>query len=96
VVATVTAPGDGTLGECAQALEIAGDGVILSALLMQDGRTVARLYEYRGEPGTASVALSAGATQLTEVNLLGEDLAPAQGPLAFGPWQIRTFRVDGA
>lgn len=95
-VTAATEPGNGSLGEEVRALDLAGDGVVLSALLTEGGQTFARMYEYRGEPGTATLALAGGRTQLVEVDLRGQEIGPAEGPLIFQPWQIRTFRLDEA
>lgn len=94
VVAVASEPGCGELGRQVRALDITGDGVVLSALYTQDGPTFARLYEYRGEATEASLALVGGEVRLVEVDLSGQEIGPVVNPLPFRPWQIRTFRVE--
>jgi alpha-mannosidase len=94
VVAVASEPGCGELGRQVRALDITGEGAVLSALYTQDGHTFARLYEYRGEATQASLALVGDEVRLVEVDLSGQGIGPVVSPLPFRPWQIRTFRVE--
>ncbi len=94
VVAVASASGSGELGRGFGTLDFTGDGAVLSALYTEEGQTFARLYEYRGEAAQTSLALVGGEAQLVEVDLSGRAIGPAENPLAFRPWQIRTFRVE--
>jgi alpha-mannosidase len=90
VVSVSTLPGTGALGAELRLLQAGSDNVLLSALYPENGRVLARLYEYQGRPGSALVAL--GGAALQAVDLLGRDPHPVANPMNFKPWQIQTLQ----
>ena len=65
--------------------------VLLSALYPEDGKVIARFYEYAGQEGSVQLQ-SPLANAENEVNLLGEACASAVGDIfPLSPHQIRSF-----
>jgi len=94
IVSLATAPGAGTLDAEVRLVDTGSENVLLSALYPEGGRILARLYEYQGRAGEATVAAAKGQAGLAEVDLLGDNARPAASPLTFRPWQIRTVRIE--
>jgi alpha-mannosidase len=94
VVTAVTAAGNGHLGNRLSLLDIPSSDVILSAFYSEGGRTFARMYEHQGRAATVSLKYLLGRARLTEVDLAGSELGPAQQPMALRAWQIRTVRIE--
>jgi alpha-mannosidase len=94
-LATLAGPaGDGTLGAEVPFLDVAGDGVLLSALYPEGDHVVARVFESRGRGATASIRSRRGSLSLHEVDLRGREVGPAGETLSLRPWQFRTVRLD--
>jgi hypothetical protein len=91
-LALATAPGKGDLGATLQPIRAGGKGTVLSALYPENGRVLARFYEYQGGKGTASLAVE-GSGEAHVVDLAGAPLSPFTGALALTPWQIRTVSL---
>ncbi len=83
-------PGSGKRGGRIAPLDIAAQGVAASAFYTSGGRHYLRMYEHRGFPDSVRL----GRMHCTETDLRGNPIGPAGSPLSFGPWQIRTLRVD--
>src|SRR5208283_4823375 len=94
IVSLTTAPGAGTLDAEVRLVDTGSENVLLSALYPEGGRILARLYEYEGRAGEATIAAVTGQAGLAEVDLLGANPRPAASPLTFRPWQIRTVRIQ--
>jgi hypothetical protein len=91
-VGLASEPGNGDLGQTFQPITLASDEIIASAVYPQGGAFYLRLYEHTGHAAATNLRAWRG-QPLTEVNLAGESLAPAQNPVAFRPWQIRMLRL---
>jgi len=94
VVSVCGASGDGRLGNRVSLLDIPSSDVILSAFYSEGGKTYVRMYEHQGRDTKAAINYLPGPARLTEVNLAGSELGPAQQPMALRPWQIRTVRIE--
>jgi len=92
-VSMVTAPGAGKLDAEVRLLDVDSENVLLAALYPEGGRILARLYEYQGHAGKATLAPTNGTARLEEVDLLGSNAHPVASPLTLRAWQIRTVRV---
>jgi hypothetical protein len=58
-----------------------------------DDGFVLRLHETEGARGTTELHLHARPRRTALVDLLGEPLAPVDGALPYGPYQILSVRV---
>lgn len=90
-----TRPGNCSLGRVFNPVQIRSSNVVLSAMYPQNGKIIARFYEYKGESGIVDMNLSSGPKELQIVDMLGREQGVAQMPLSFSPWQIRSVVVDG-
>jgi alpha-mannosidase len=94
----VTAAGSGSGPvERRPGLELAGDGVVLTALRRRGDRLELRLACQR--PEAAAVRVTGGLTAAREADLLGRpgaELEVRDGGVAveLAPWEIRTLRVE--
>jgi len=88
------APGAGTLDAEVRLFDAGSENVLLSALYPEGGRILARLHEYQGRAGEATMAAANGTARLVEVDLLGGNARLVANPLTFRPWQIRTVRIE--
>ena len=94
--ASYSLEGDGSLGAQLQLFEADSPDVLVTALYSEGGKVHARLWEHSGRGARASLRFLPGKVRLTEVDLAGRALGPADGPLDFRPWQFRTIRVEPA
>jgi hypothetical protein len=81
------------LGTEWQPCQVEGEGALLSALYMRQGRTYARLYEYRGQETSVSLRWLGHLAALTEVDLRERPRGALGHTLPLGPWQVRTVRL---
>ena len=96
VVSVSASPGSGPLGSEVGLIDASSDNVILSALYPESGRILARLYEYQGRNGEATIASGNGRARIEAVDLLGRNARTIASPIPFKPWQIRTMQLDPA
>jgi hypothetical protein len=92
--ASISAPGDGSLGSAFQVLAADSPDVLATAVYSDGGKIHVRLWEHSGRGARAALRYLPGKARLTEVDLAGRTLGPADGPLEFRPWQFRTIRLD--
>ncbi len=93
VVSVLGTPGDGTLGQTVQPLELGSGNILLSALYPENGRVYARLYECSGQSGQATARLRNGSGTFSLTDLLGTPGRPVSFPVPFHPWQFQTFAI---
>jgi len=93
-VSLCSEPGDGSLGDEVRAVDAGSLGVLVSAMYPEAGHVYVRMYEYRGRDSSAAVSYLSGKAAITEVDLAGREIKPAPATMAFGPWRIRTVRID--
>jgi hypothetical protein len=94
VVSTSGKAESGAFGETVQPLELGDDHILLSALYPENGHVYARLYECAGQNSETAIKYQKSEPQLWQTDLSGHSEQPAANPLAFRPWQFRTFRVE--
>ncbi len=90
---STTIPGDCSLGKTYSPMQIKSENVILSAIYPQNGKIIARFYEYKGESGILDIKLPSGQKRIMSVDMLGNEQELVSLPLAFSPWQIRSVII---
>ena len=93
-VAVASAAGDERLGHEVRLVDAASPDAMVTALYSAGGRTYVRLFEYQGRATRAELRYLKGRARLTEVDLAGNEKGPVNAPVALGPWQFRTLRID--
>jgi alpha-mannosidase len=87
-------PGNGKMGNRIAPFDIGASGAIVSALYTRGGKPYLRMYEHRGLPDSVVLGYKGRQSKFTETDLRDNAIGPANSPLRFAPWQIRTFRLD--
>jgi hypothetical protein len=82
------------LPDTVQPFALGSTNILLSALYPENGRLYARLYESVGTGGETAITARNGKARLWTTDLSGHSEQPAANPLAFHPWQFRTFRIE--
>lgn len=72
------------------AIEVAGDGVILSAMYPESRGIVVRLFEANGEKTNVSIS-SPNVTSIRRINILGNDSKPVYDISSINPYEIQTL-----
>ncbi len=85
--------GGGEYGHTIRPLAITPSGPIVSAFYSAADDLYVRLYEPEGRTWQGSLGCPLGDVHLTEVDLAGREAGAVSGPLALGPWQIKTVRL---
>lgn len=88
--------GDGSLGAELKLFAVDSPDVLATALYSEGGKVHVRLWEHTGRGARATLRYLPGRARLTEIDLAGRVLGPAEGRLNFRPWQFRTIRVERA
>ena len=94
LVASYSPAGDGSLGSELKLLAADSPDVLATAVYSEGGKTHVRLWEHSGRGARAELRYLRGKARLTEVDLAGRALGPAEGSLDFRPWQFRTIRLE--
>lgn len=95
IVAISGQTGKGGFGHYFQPLEINSENIILSALYPENGKVIARMYEYMGDTGILNFQLITNkVSEMIEVDLLGDMQSTVHKPLQFKPRQIRSFMIS--
>jgi hypothetical protein len=87
-------PGDGGWGDTVRPIGMDADRILLSALYVNRGQVLARLYESGGSEGGTLMPQLPDGYRLVETDLTGNGDNSVTGPLVFDPWRIRTFRIE--
>jgi alpha-mannosidase len=87
-------PGDGSLPDYVDALNMDSQGVLLSAFYVNHGDVLARFYESRGKQEKTTLKSSNDRYTLSETDLAGRVEGPVPAQVVFDPWKIRTFRMQ--
>jgi hypothetical protein len=86
--------GDGSFGSELRLFAVDSPDVLATALYTESGNVHVRLWEHSGKGARARLRYLRGRARLTEVDLAGRRLGPADRTLDFRPWQFRTVRME--
>ena len=82
-------PGNGSLGDNLNLLDIKADNVILSALYPSEGGIYTRFYEFKGQRVDPEIKWKIKNAATREVNFLGDNVEKTY--LEFNPWEIKSY-----
>lgn len=94
VIYSSSKPGDKSLGNTIELLDIQSEHVLLSAFYVQDKNIILRMYESAGKKEVISHVVKDKKFQLTPSDLKGVVIGPPSEKIQFTPWQIRTFLLQ--
>ncbi len=84
---------NGTYGPDLKILDIQSNDVILSALYINNGKVITRMYDCSGSQSEISIVNRINSDRIVETDLTGNKINEVGDTITFGPWQIKTFEL---
>jgi alpha-mannosidase len=85
---------NGNLTATFRPVTVSSSDALVSALYNRRGKTVVRVYEYRGTDGRVTLACADRRSRVTEVDLAGHDGGAGTNTFPIKPWEIKTLKVE--
>jgi alpha-mannosidase len=84
----------GSLGATFQPVRVQSNDAVVSALYRHNGKTHARVHDYRGAGGEVTLDYASAQARLREVDLAGRERNILPRVFPINPWEIKTVRLE--